>query len=200
MANPIKNDQELVEIIKGLAEGREQVRRFAEALATEHGKTPEQVRAATRAASAILDDTEEDINNYLKDNPAAQSLITKEFLRAIQNMRGPYDYSRTQARLDEAHRRTQEALHKLKKPPGVPFAEVYDRIMQDPEMQEINQAVAEKVKEFIDSCSQPPSPRVLLDFILGHYDLQLPEDIPVLYDSLDRLFPEFKDLWARFAR
>lgn len=128
----------------------------------------------------------------------SDGLITPEAIRAIQNMHGPYDYSKTQASLDEAHKRTQEALRELKHPAGVPFVEVYERIMQDPEMQEINQAVAEKVQEFIDSCGQLPSARELIDFVLGQYDLQLPEDFPVSHDTLDRLFPEFKDLWEKW--
>lgn len=61
----IANDQELTELSAALAEGREQVKRFAEALATKYGKTPEQVHQATRAVSSKLDDLEEDINNYI---------------------------------------------------------------------------------------------------------------------------------------
>lgn len=130
-------------------------------------------------------------------NKKNDGLITPEAIRAIQNMHGPYDYSKTQAAMDEAHKRTQESLRHLKHPAGAPFAEVYERIMQDPEMQEINQAVAKKVQEFIDSCGQLPSARELIDFVLGQYDLQLPEDLPVSYDTLARLFPEFKDLWEK---
>lgn len=61
----IANDQELTELSAALAEGREQVKRFAESLATKYGKNPEQVHQATRAVSSMLDDLEDDINDYL---------------------------------------------------------------------------------------------------------------------------------------